>query len=301
MDYRSQIDFKLYAAFKSWAGKASRYGMVTPITNKLCESESEILAAIHQLICMRRSRLRSLLDAGWLDIIAGASGKSTAHRKNWQYACNCPPSGVVTNYQVRCCSKRNVCPFCWDREILQECYRRLEWAFYAGRKGSALNHHLIEMVCSRVDEVALTSNYARFAGTKSLFLQDLLGDAPVYGTAVLRSVEPMPGEDNKSKIIVRDRFAVIVRADADTQSSLEIPDCEVRIRRHEEINREVLAFAAARVCRYPVGMMTGSAHAAALILKMRNESNQRWFRTTGIVRQEKARKETMLAMASGFD
>lgn len=301
MDYKSHIDFKLYAAFKSWAGKASRYGMVTPITNKLCESESEVLAAVHQLICMRRLRMQQLLDAGWRDMIAGASGKSTEHRKNWQYAYNCPPSGVVTNCQTRRCSKRNVCPFCWDREILQECYRRLEWAFYEGRRGSALTHHLVEMVCSRIDEVASTGSYARFAGTKSLFLQDLLGGASTYGTAVLRSVEPMPGEENKSKIIVRDRFAVIVRADVDTQSSLEIPNCEVRIRRHEEINREVLAFAAARVCRYPVGMMTGSAHAAALILKMRNEGNQRWFRTTGTVRQEKARRETMLAMASGLD
>lgn len=301
MSIEGYIQFNIYASFKSWAGKCSRYGMLTPITKRLCENENDSLIATQMLIEMRRKRLKALHDAGWLDITAGVSGTGTEHRKNWLYAMNCPPSGVSTNRQLRCCFRRSVCPFCWDREILQEFYRRLEWAFFEGRRGSPLTHHLVEMVCSKTDQVALTGNYARFAGLKSRFLTDLLGDNETYGSAALRTVEPVAGLGSESRIVVRDRFAVIVRADADLPASLDVPDCEVRIRRHEEITREALAFAAARVCLYPVGMMTGSAEAAALILKMRTETGQRWLRMSGTLRQQTARKEAMVAMASGLD
>jgi len=288
MNHSNCVNYDIKRASGAWAARAGRYSTLVPVTGHSCDTSSDVMVATHNLIRHRRRRIMELAETGIEDTI------SERRPKDLTYLLNCPPSGVLTNRTTRSCRRRHFCPFCWDREIVRDVYTRLEWYWYEGRRGSPRSCQLLEICGRRQAEIASLNQYQEFPAAESPYLLTVFSDRAFTksGMIAIRTVEP--NETNPSKIIISDRFAVVVRADTPALEWLDWPGHEIKIRRHTTVDREALAFAAARVCRYPLGMMIGSANAAALILKHRASIKHRWYRTYAQLRNDKARREAQL-------
>lgn len=85
-----------------------------------------------KLVDRWRGRVMELAEAG-LPGLAGDDAKAWQARK---YAMNCLPTFAIVPQRTRCCRLREICPFCWAREV-RETWMKIDRAFFAptGGKG----------------------------------------------------------------------------------------------------------------------------------------------------------------------
>lgn len=97
-----------------------------------------------KLVPRWRRRVMELAEAG-LPGLAGDDPKAWQARK---YALDCLPAFTIVPQRTRCCRLREVCPFCWAREV-RETWLKIDKAFFAptGGKGPS-RYNMIELAAT---------------------------------------------------------------------------------------------------------------------------------------------------------
>ncbi|MBL9162075.1 MAG: hypothetical protein JNL18_04955 [Planctomycetaceae bacterium] len=97
--------------------KAARYALSAVLATDAVEgSDVAVGKSMALLIDRRRGQLGRLREAGWACL---------SDDKDYSFAMNCPPLGVLTNCQrLKPCKKAHFCPFCWCRSYVSETYQR---------------------------------------------------------------------------------------------------------------------------------------------------------------------------------
>ena len=81
-----------------------------------------------------RGRLYALRKAGYPPL----------QKKTYAYTRNCPPAGVWVDQSSRQCKLDRICPFCWGRTYVFECWNRLiPTLFPVGSTKGYADRHLI--------------------------------------------------------------------------------------------------------------------------------------------------------------
>jgi hypothetical protein len=126
--------FKLLRIRRPTRYVAARQAVLSPILGKWGDDSRDngIPDAMEKLRGLWYKRLVELRQAGWSRI------KDNLSRL---YAQNCPPFGVVTNTQSRCCNVAHICPFCYGRQVVLFPFIDFEFALYGDLKPGLVNRY----------------------------------------------------------------------------------------------------------------------------------------------------------------
>lgn len=109
--------FKITKVTHNPEHKAARYALSRVLATDAVEgSDVDVGKSMALLIDRRRGQLGRLREAGWACLHAD---------KDYSFAMNCPPLGVMTNQpRLKPCKKAHFCPFCWCRAYVRETHQR---------------------------------------------------------------------------------------------------------------------------------------------------------------------------------
>ena len=109
--------FRVTKVLSAYRYKAARAAVLSRLGKAGAPRQSDIPAALDWVREQWRARLYALRAAGWSRL-----GKP----KDFSYAANCPPFGVLTARTSRRCGWSSLCPFCYARERVIAPFRKLE-------------------------------------------------------------------------------------------------------------------------------------------------------------------------------
>lgn len=305
------LDFDVRKVYERAIDKAQRYALSSlfpgDVRGQVVDETPEAYSQVGQaLLCVQadwRKRMAQLRAEGW--------SKIKTHIE-WAIALNCPPVTVMTNHPtLRPCRHYRICPFCWARYYVQQCYLAIEYAFYGTNRVQWLDPALktvrtAEAIFSDLVVVLNTWHYPQ----SRIEIGDVMNDVratrkmvvreiPHVGMVVLNTVEPGVTDEGRTQTWQRtERVLAIVDpgmpdpAPAITHPTLE---CSRIVQRFRSAKRNNIAAAVGRAFAYPHKLMHSSIPESSVAI-LNAEHSFRMSDYYGVLRNRSKRKrgETQL-------
>lgn len=246
---------------RRYADLVQRYAVLYPLQGA-CGSDEQVVEQTHALRGRWASRIYSLADVGW-------HPRSNPHSTG--FVCNCRPTFVMMDNNLRSCGIRDICPFCYARwvrdvwDIMDEGYERHRDEGYLVMR--LARRFIRRMPDGEVDEYGVAWTPERWLrGTlrASIKLRKHLSKLKCLGAFHTTRVTPT----SRGWILaIRQLFLV--------QHGRELPSAWQTAphgtwRRYERLKRKHFLRVVARVCRYPRPLLTADAHRVAELLHARH-------------------------------
>jgi len=217
-----------------------------------------------KLVGRWRHRVMELAEAG----LPGMAGDDPKVWKARKYALDCLPAFAIVPQRTRCCRLREVCPFCWAREV-RETWLKIDKAFFAptGGKGPSA-YDLVEVgrdmslsplvnrdrhgrVLPDDQKIeALPEVFALWAAKRRSHVAEIEGLLASFQTIHI-GFEDGKWRFGRRSILLIDHRAVPYE-----------PSDRAALRyfhRSQLPNRRAVLLAVARACRYPTFLLRGDA------------------------------------------
>jgi hypothetical protein len=253
--------FKITGVAHSPEHKATRYALSPVLATDAVEgSDVDVGKSMALLIDRRRGQLGRLREAGWFCL---------SDDKDYSFAMNCPPVGVLTNCQrLKPCTKAHFCPFCWCRAYVSETYQRYRKVLFPVGDDSPefelqefniswvypFEQYALDDVLTRTHEVIKLRKVREPDGATGLLALDVteVGWRVSFRELIIRPTRPasfeypppkyIPGESPKSVRSIR-------RTRLWYEEGEEAPATPTQI----------LVAAIGRLAKYPEGLLCGNA------------------------------------------
>lgn len=230
---------------------------------------ARIKADYEHLIKLWRGRLNELAAHRW---------RAMPDLAKYVFAANCPPLGVRVSggKELRPCSHRSVCPWCWCRKNVRETFYRFSRVLYAGAEDVPYPYHLVLIRTHRYYPDGpdgwscedVVQDFVKY--NKGTYYQDSMKAA--LGATSLCSIEPPRAYNQNPCWTVQHRILALVREDDEHDYYVEpdlgqLPEdrgayAHRSVERFDFPKRRDLAAAVGKYAEYPVlTMLSGPAQA----------------------------------------
>ncbi len=268
-----------------------RYAVVVPLFGTGAVEPEPVPSLTLKLVDHWRRRVMELAEAG-LPGLAGDDAKAWQARK---YAMNCLPTFAIVPQRTRCCRLRELCPFCWAREV-RETWEKIDRAFFAptGGKGPSA-HDLIEV--GRDTSLLLRTDRNRHGqalpegetieALPEFFAQWIASrHGQVMKAAHLRaSFQTIHIGVKEGKWSVGRRSILMIDHRAGSYGPTD-PNTFRYFRHHSRPGRGAVMKAVARACRYPTFLLRGDA--GLVVRYLAGRKGRKLSAMTGMFRNGKA-------------
>ena len=300
----SDVIFKFQAVPNRYQDVIQRMAVLYALRQP-AQTAHDVVELTQQLVDQWRARIGALTSAGW----EPSAGTRANH--SILYARNCKPTFVMTLQRTRPCHNRLVCPFCYARWV-REVWQMIDAEFpapdpvaptteetEAGRvlrsialdtesEEPALPHrttfrfHLVERHHYFTRPVLPEGNPQGLTLFQNL--AGLLNNIEQQRSAVVDMVDPVGAfiyttiEPDEQRQHWRLHHRQIFKLTPDQEFPKSIEDATSgRLTRYDRPTRKDILQIVARVCRYPVTLITGDPERTVQLLTARRNTNFRGY------------------------